>query len=134
MVIRVICVPDSLDLTDFDEVFRTVLGWDGLGFIFQVHGQEFNSFRRVTRSKTLRDFQLRPREAFLYTCGAIDLWEWEFRLQDQTPGDDGDEVLVCLGGRGAAPPEHCGGPTGYRLMLKRQKQGEAMYTPCRWKR
>ena len=104
--------------------------WDGtVGFIFRVHGQEFNSFRRVTRSKTLRDFQLRPREAFLYTCGAIDLWEWEFRLQDQTPGDDGDEVLVCLGGRGAAPPEHCGGPTGYRLMLKRQKQGEAMYTP-----
>jgi len=109
--------------------------WDGtVGFIFRVHGQEFNSFRRVTRSKTLRDFQLRPREAFLHTCGAIDLWEWEFRLQDQTPGDDGDEVLVCLGGRGAAPPEHCGGPTGYRLMLKRQKQGEAMYTPCRWKR
>jgi hypothetical protein len=104
MVIRVICVPDSLDLTDFDEVFRTVLGWDGLGFIFQVHGQEFNSFRRVTRSKTLRDFQLRPRETFLYTCGAIDLWEWEFRLLDQEPGDDGDEAPVCLGGRGAAPP------------------------------
>ena len=36
---------------------------------------------------------------------------------------------MCLGGRGAAPPEHCGGPTGYRLMLKRQRQGEAMYTP-----
>ena len=54
MVIRVICVPDSLDLTDFDEVFRTVLGWDGLGFIFQVHGQEFNSFRRVTRSDPAR--------------------------------------------------------------------------------
>jgi hypothetical protein len=31
MVIRVISIPDSLDLTDFDEVFRTVLGWDGLG-------------------------------------------------------------------------------------------------------
>jgi hypothetical protein len=30
--------------------------------------------------ETLREFQLRPREAFLYTCGAIDLWEWEFRV------------------------------------------------------
>jgi hypothetical protein len=110
IVIRVISVPGSLDLTDFDEVFRTVLGWDGLGFIFRVHGQEFNSFRRATRSKSLCDFQLRLRETFLYTCGAIDLWE-------------------CVGGRGAPPPEHCGGPTGYRLMLKRQRQGEAMYTP-----
>ena len=65
MVIRVISVPDGLDLSDFDEVFRTVLGWEGLGFIFRVHGQEFNSFRRATRSKTLREFRLRPRETFL---------------------------------------------------------------------
>jgi Plasmid pRiA4b ORF-3-like protein len=129
MVIRVISMPDSLDLPDFDEVFRAVLGWDSLGFIFRVHGQEFNSFRRVSRSKTLREFQLRPRETFLYTCGAIDLWEWECRLLDQEPGREGDEAPICLGGRGAAPPEHCGGPTGYRLILKRQKQGEAMYIP-----
>src|ERR1700683_3507266 len=90
MVIRVISVPDSLDVIDFDEVFRAVLGWDGLGFIFRVHGQEFNSFRRATRSKTLCDFQLRLRETFLYTCGTIDLWEWEFRLLDEEPGNDGD--------------------------------------------
>jgi hypothetical protein len=115
MVIRVISVPDSLDLPDFDEVFRAVLGWDGLGFIFRVHGQEFNSFRRATRSKILHEFQLRPRETFLYTCGAIDLWDWECRLMDQEPGQDGDTAPLCLGGRGAAPPEHCGGPTGYRL-------------------
>jgi hypothetical protein len=129
MVIRVISVPDSLDLPDFDEVFRTVLGWDNCGFIFRVHGQEFNSFRRASRSKTLREFQLRPSETFLYTCGAIDLWEWEFRLLDQEPGADGDDAPLCLGGRGAAPPEYCGGPTGYRMMLKRQRQGEAMCTP-----
>ena len=128
MVIRLISVPDSLELHDFDEVFRTVLGWDGLGFSFRIHGQEFNSFRRATRSKALRDFQLRPRETFLYTCGAIDLWEWESRLLHEESGTAGDEVSLCLGGRGAAPPEHCGGPTGYRLMLKRQKQGAAMCT------
>jgi hypothetical protein len=77
MVIRVLAVPDSLDLPSFDEVFRSVLGWEGLGYIFRVHGQEFNSFRRRTKSKRLREFQLRPQEKFLCTCGAIDLWEWE---------------------------------------------------------
>jgi hypothetical protein len=111
MVIRVLAVPDSLDLPSFDEVFRSILGWEGLGYIFRVHGQEFNSFRRQTKSKRLREFQLRPREKFLYTCGAIDLWEWELRLLDQEDGADGDKVPICLAGRGAAPPEYCGGPT-----------------------
>ena len=113
MVIRVLAVPDYLDLSRFDEVFRTLLGWDGLGFSFHIHGQAFSSFLRRTKvqRKTLRDFRLRPRETFLYTCGGIDLWEWEFRLLDSVAGGNGDEAPLCLAGRGAAPPEYCGGPT-----------------------
>jgi len=132
MVIRVLALPDYLDLSGFDEVFRTLLGWDGLGFSFHIHGQEFTSFLRRTRAqrKALRDFQLRPRETFLYTCGGIDLWEWEFRLLDSEAGSHGDDAPVCLAGRGASPPEHCGGSTGYRLMLKRQKESESMGTPA----
>ena len=46
MVIRLMVVPDFLDLADFDEIFHAVLGWNsGIGYAFQVHGQEFNSFR-----------------------------------------------------------------------------------------
>lgn len=132
MVIRVLAVPDYLDLASVDEVFRTLLGWEGLGFSFHIHGQEFSSFLRRTNKhrKTLRDFQLRQREAFLYTCGGIDLWEWEVRLLDSEPGSNSDDASVCLAGRGATPPEYCGGPTGYRLMLKRQKEGEVMATPA----
>jgi hypothetical protein len=128
MVIRVLAVPDYLDLASFDEVFRTVLGWEGLGFSLHIHGQEYTSF--IRRSKvhrvTLQDFQLHPRETFLYTCGGIDDWEWEFRVLAAGAGSDGDDVPVCLAGRGASPPEFCGGPTGYRLMLKRQKEGDLM--------
>ena len=39
MVIRVLAVPDYLDLASFDEVFCGLLGWDGLGFSF--HGAEW---------------------------------------------------------------------------------------------
>ena len=46
-------MPDYLDLPDFDEVFRSVLDWDGLGFSFRVHGQEFSGFHRATSSKKL---------------------------------------------------------------------------------
>ena len=59
MVIRLMAVPDFLDLTDFDDIFNAVLGWDsGIGYAFQIQGQEFNSFQRKSRSKKFRDFRL----------------------------------------------------------------------------
>jgi hypothetical protein len=59
MVIRLLTVPDSLDLTDFDDIFHAVLGWDsGIGYAFQIQGQEFSSFQRKTRSTELPDFRL----------------------------------------------------------------------------
>ena len=121
MVIRVLAVPDYVDLSSFDEVFRALLGWGGLGFSFHIHGQEFTSFLRRTKVQrmTLRDFQLRPRETFLYTRGGLDLWKWEMRFLEVEEGSKGDDAPLCLAGRGASPPEYCGGPTGYRLMLKR---------------
>jgi hypothetical protein len=65
MVIRLMAVPDYLELGDFDDVFHTVLGWDGgIGYAFQVQGQEFNSFRRRTRAKRLRDFGFIDKRSF----------------------------------------------------------------------
>jgi hypothetical protein len=129
MVIRLVAVSDSLDLTDFDDIFHTVLDWDsGIGFAFQIQGQEFNCFQRKTRSKKLRDFRLHRQEKFLYTLGALD--QWELRVVDLQDGAEGDEAPVCVGGRGAVPPQYSGGPTGYRLMLKRQEMGEKMSEPA----
>ena len=61
--------------------------------------------------ESLRDFQLRPRETFLYTYGGIDLWEWEFRLLDSEAGNDGDDHMrernlrIGLLGRGQCPED-----------------------------
>ena len=131
MVIRLMAVPDFLDLTDFDDIFNAVLGWDsGIGYAFQIQGQEFNSFQRKTRSKKIRDFGLHRQEKFLYMLGALDQWEWEFRVIDLQDGAEGDHTPVCVGGQGAAPPQYSGGPTGYHLMLKRQQMGEQMFQPA----
>ena len=85
-------VPDYLNLARVDEVFRSILGWDGLGYIFRVHGQEFNSFRCGTSTSDCWNFSCGHRKSFLYTFGAIDLWEWELRLVDQEDVADGDKV------------------------------------------
>ena len=131
MVIRVLSVSDQLDLPGFHEAFQAVLGWTGdLGFTVRIHGQEFNSFRRRTRTKTLSDFALHRQEKFLYTCDAMHGWEWDVRILDVEGAPDADGSTACLAGRGASPPEYCGGPTGYRLMLKRQREGAALSDPA----
>ena len=126
MVIRLVSVSDRTDLPGLHDVFHAILGWSGdLGYLVRIHGQEFNSFRRSTRSKGLRDFQLHRQEKFLYVCDVMDLWEWDVRVLD-IQGIEDDHTPLCLGGRGASPPEYCGGPRGYRLMLKRQLESGAI--------
>src|SRR3954454_3031545 len=131
MVIRLISVSDQLQLADFHDIFRATLGWDGnLGYIIRIHGQEFNSFRRNARSKALHEFQLHRQEKFLYICDTLHLWQWDVRVLDIQAGVEGESVARCLSGRGAAPPENCGGPTGYRLMLKRQRNEATLGDPA----
>jgi hypothetical protein len=129
MVIRGISVSDHM-MPDFNDIFCAVLGWSGeMGYILRVHGQEFNSFCRKTRSKALHEFKLHRQEKFLYVCDTLHKWEWDVQVFDTEDGTREDEVPVCLSGRGATPPEFCGGPTGYRLMLNRQREGNAMLEP-----
>jgi hypothetical protein len=132
MVNGLLSVSDQTELPAFHRVMRLVLGWKSeIGYIVRVHGQEFNSFPRKTRLKALHELKLPRQEKFLYICDTLHMWEWDIRVLDIEEGVEGDQHPLCLSGRGAAPPEHCGGPTGYRLMLKRQREGAAMSDPVR---
>jgi hypothetical protein len=134
MIIRLFSVSDQMGLEGFHEAFQAVLGWSGdLGYIVRIHGHEHNGFparrRRTRRQPRLSDFRLRRQEKFFYACDLMDMWEWDMRVVDIQEGLVGDEAVVCLGGRGAVPPQYCGGPRGYRLMLKRQRDGDAASDP-----
>jgi len=131
IVARVFSIPDDVEITELHDVFLSMLGWQhDFGFIVRVHGQEFNSYQRRSRGKRLRDFQLRRQEKFLYICNTLDLWEWELRVLDIQDGNADERDPECLDGRGAAPPESCGGPRGYRLMLARQEAGPQLSDPA----
>jgi len=131
MVIRVLAVPDDTELADLHEMFQALMGWDqDLGYSFRIHGQEFNNFRRKPRSQPLRAFQFHRQEKFRYIADTLHLWEWEIRVLDVDAGTPEDRQPRCLSGRGAAPPEGCGGPTGYRLMRKRQQAGAWVSDPA----
>jgi hypothetical protein len=50
MVIRLLSVPDHMDLQDFHQTILAILCWnEDLGYIVRVHCQEFNNFRRKAR-------------------------------------------------------------------------------------
>jgi hypothetical protein len=131
IVARVLSIPDDVEITELHDVFLSMLGWQqDLGFIIRVHGQEFNSYQRRSRGKRLRDLQLRRQEKFVYIGNTLDLWEWEIRVLDIQEGNPEERTPECLEGRGAAPPVSCGGPRGYRLMLKRQAVGPQLSDPA----
>jgi hypothetical protein len=46
-----------------------------------------------------------------------DGWEHNVLVEKITPADPEVEYPVCLAGRGACPPEDCGGPYGYDRLL-----------------
>ncbi len=130
MVIRVLSVHGGMNLPEFNDVFCAMLGWSGdMGYILRIHGQEFNSFRRKTRTKAFHEFKLHRQEKFVYVADTLSKWEWDVQVLDIEHATDEDKAPLCLAGRGATPPEFCGGPKGYRLMLKRQSEGAAMLSP-----
>jgi len=45
-------------------------------------------------------------------CASLHMWEWGVRVLDIREGVECDHAPVLLGGRGAAPPEFCGGGRG----------------------
>jgi hypothetical protein len=48
-----------------------------------------------------------------YTYDFGDDWEHDIRLEQTLPADSVGSYPVCLAGKGACPPEDCGGPWGY---------------------
>ena len=132
MVIRLVSVSDQMPLREFHDVFRTILGWKAIwatSFVCMVSSSIASGGRRGGKHYT--SLKLHRQEKFLYIYDTLHMWEWEVRVLDIQDGVEGDEAPICVGGRGAAPPEFCGGPTGYRLMLKRQREGAAMSDPVR---
>jgi hypothetical protein len=75
MMIRQVAVSDHMNPPEVNDIFCAILGWsDNLGYIFRVHGQEFNRFRRKTRSSALHEFRLHRQEKFYYICDTLHLW------------------------------------------------------------
>lgn len=76
-------------------------------------------FRKQSDAKVLLSEVLRrEKDAFGYEYDFGDGWTHRIVLEKIIAGAGATQLPVCTAGRGACPPEDCGGPFGYLELLQ----------------
>jgi hypothetical protein len=116
---RRVLVPADVTLGDLHEVIQVAMGWDDYHMhLFSVNGQDYGSpdpelghasDRNVLLSQVLSD----PGDRLSYTYDFGDDWEHDIVLEETRTAVAEETYPSCVAGKGACPPEDCGGAWGY---------------------
>jgi Plasmid pRiA4b ORF-3-like protein len=115
---RRLAVPATLPLDLLHEVIQQAMGWeDGHLHMFSTPRRDYGSpdpelGHADEREVTVAEVLARPGATMLYTYDFGDGWEHDIVLEKVLPPDPVVGVS-CLAGKGACPPEDCGGAWGY---------------------
>jgi hypothetical protein len=115
---RRIAVPATLSLDLLHEVIQQAMGWeDGHLHMFSTPRRDYGSpdpelGHADERGVTVAEVLARPGATMLYVYDFGDDWEHDIVLEKVFPPDPVASVS-CLAGKGACPPEDCGGVWGY---------------------
>ncbi|HHW15137.1 MAG TPA: plasmid pRiA4b ORF-3 family protein [Firmicutes bacterium] len=124
---RRLAVPGEISLRRLHQTLQTAFGWqdyhlhefiiDGTVYGLPDREAEMMGFRKVRDDRRVKlKAVVSVRDKFLYRYDLGDNWEHEIQVEDIELGQK-QERPVCLGGRRAAPPEDCGGLSGYTDLL-----------------
>jgi hypothetical protein len=116
---RRVLVPADIRLNRLHDVIQTAMGWyDGHLHVFSNGWAEYGmpdpelghrDERTVRLAELLNDIGDKLR--YVYDFG--DDWEHDVLLEKVLPSDPGTPYPTCTAGKGACPPEDCGGIGGY---------------------
>ena len=127
-------VPATFNFNDFNDVIQAAFGWE------HAHLWNFEPLRKPRHSSpafrieiqyedkepfwnrgtedlppTIKLEKIFPRlKELVYTYDYGDNWEHSIKLEECI--DEDREYAVCTGGKGATPPEDCGGVWGYESL------------------
>ena len=118
---RRVLVHADASLGDLHQVIMAAMGWDDSHLhMFSDDVTRYGTPTRPGREDedefALADVLVEPGERLRYTYDFGDDWDHDIKLEKVLPpGADqpATAVPVCLAGKGACPPEDCGGPWGY---------------------
>lgn len=119
---RRVVVPGGITLRELHEVIQLAMGWeDGHLHMFstgwQNYGPPGTELGLANEGKALLSQVLAgPGERLRYTYDFGDDWEHDIVVEEIGPALQGEALPSCVAGKGACPPEDCGGPWGYAAL------------------
>jgi hypothetical protein len=112
-------VPADMRLDRLHDVIQTSIGWtDTHLHVFSRAAGDYGvpdpelAFRNE-RNARLGEFLKQPGDRIQYAYDFGDGWEHDIVLEKRLDLDPEAQIPACLVGKGACPPEDCGGPWGY---------------------
>ena len=116
---RRVLVPSDVTLADLHEVIQQAMGWENYHMhVFSTGGREYGSQDRELghasdRNVLLSQVFTRRGNRVRYTYDFGDDWGHDIVLEETRAAAPQETYPSCLAGKGACPPEDCGGAWGY---------------------
>jgi hypothetical protein len=116
---RRVVIPADITLGELHGVIQQAMGWeDGHLHVFSTGGQQYGSpdpelGHADEASVRLLDLLSASGDKLRYTYDFGDDWEHDIALEEISPDEAAAVSPSCLAGKGACPPEDCGGVWGY---------------------
>jgi len=116
---RRVQVRAGITLRDLHEVIQRAMGWeDDHLHVFSTRWQEYGMpspelGHASDQRARLSDVLTEPGDKLRYTYDFGDDWEHDVVLEEVRPTVSGERLPSCVAGKGACPPEDCGGAWGY---------------------
>jgi hypothetical protein len=122
---RKVLVPETFTFHKFHQVIQAAFGWDDL-HLYQFSEKEYGSEEIIgvptddddwegpvtdSRDKKLSEIFKKEGKKYIYIYDLGDDWVHKITLEKIL--DDNRQKAACIDGKGACPPENCGGVWGY---------------------
>ena len=116
---RRLLVPADIRLSQVHDVIQAAMGWT------DTHLHAFSTAygdygppdpgldHRDERKARLADFLAEPGDRIRYAYDFGDFWEHDIVLEKSLESEPDARLPACVAGKGACPPEDCGGVWGY---------------------
>ncbi len=130
MIWRRIGVRSNSTIADLHYIIQIAMGWkDEHLHQFLIHGVHYGisypgagGFINNAHEVKLSQFGLREREKFSYEYDFFSNWKHQIRVEAILPDDNEQNYPLCTAGKGACPPENCGGVAGFITLRQKNNR------------